>query len=318
MSEPTPRRFILLRLGYCHLKNARGFKLLCQAVQAEHMETANIQEAAAIPCDILWIPFSYVPPMAFPSAKRIVYGPHNFVFPFGGWMKLDMCADPRVYYNCLSDWNKKVTARCLEGTSANYPLCTLPFPVDTEDFRPKTIEKSLDCFIYFKNRRPEHLDIVLETLRKLSLDLGRGLSYVVLKYGSYKEEDYKNVLAAARYGIWVGRHESQGFALEEALSCNVPLVVWDAAKMGDEWNESVGRPEYGEEEGAHAATSIPYWSGECGLVVKEASELLTAVRVMNVLYTTYCPRDFVLRELSPRACAARWLEASAPSKIGPA
>jgi hypothetical protein len=284
------------------------------------METTNIQEAAATVCDVLWIPFSYVPPMAFPNAKRIIYGPHNFVFPFGGWTRLDLRGDSRVSYNCLSEWNRGVVRKSLEGTAANYPLCTLPFPVDTEDFRPKTIEKSLDCFVYFKKRRPEHLEAVLDTLKRLSIDLGRGLSYVVLKYGSYKEEDYKDVLAAARYGIWVGCHEPQGFALEEALSCNVPLVVWDAAKMGDEWNESVSRPEYGEEEGAHVATSIPYWSGECGLVVKEADELMTALRAMNVLYTSYCPRDFVLRTLSPRACAARWLEGEAevPSKIGPA
>ena len=30
----------------------------------------------------------------------------------------------------------------------------------------------------------------------------------------------------AKFGIVLGRHESHGFAIEEALSCNVPLLVW--------------------------------------------------------------------------------------------
>jgi glycosyltransferase involved in cell wall biosynthesis len=306
--QPQPRRFILLILGYCHPKNLHGFRLMSEAARAQYVETGNVQEAVSTPCDVLWIPFGYLPPILFAGARRIVYGPHNFVFPTGKWLVADWSDYPQASYNCLSEWNRAITAKCLEATPARYELSALPFPVDVNAFRPSAAEKELDCFIYVKKRRPEHLACVLEVLKEVGKSLGKDLAYRIINYGEgatkYKEEDYKAVLASARYGIWVGRHESQGFALEEALSCNVPLLVWDVKQMGDEWNERSGRSEY---DGDYPATCIPYWSSECGLVVKEADELSTAVRAMNTLYATFRPRDYVLRRLSPIMCAMEWL-----------
>ena len=39
----------------------------------------------------------------------------------------------------------------------------------------------------------------------------------------------------AKYGIILDAHESQGFAIEEALSCNVPLLVWNTKFMSQEY-----------------------------------------------------------------------------------
>ena len=62
-------------------------------------------------------------------------------------------------------------------------------------------------------------------------------------------------IANSKYGIILDAHESQGFAIEEALSCNVPLLVWNVSSMS-------------QEEGGNyqhiPATSIPYWDKRCG------------------------------------------------------
>ena len=77
-------------------------------------------------------------------------------------------------------------------------------------------------------------------------------SYRIFKYGSYKEEDYINYLQTCKYGIWIGTHESQGFGLQEVLSCDVPLLVWSVTNMNQQENWR-GAPDV-------KATTIGYWS----------------------------------------------------------
>ena len=71
-----------------------------------------------------------------------------------------------------------------------------------------------------------------------------------------KEDDYVECLKNAKYGIWVGRHESQGFALQEALSCDVPLLVWGVTNMNQQHNWK-GCPDV-------PGTTIPFWDNRCG------------------------------------------------------
>jgi hypothetical protein len=58
----------------------------------------------------------------------------------------------------------------------------------------------------------------------------------------YKEADYTHALRTASWGIWLGQHESQGYAFQEALSMGVPLIVLDATSMRDEGGGCPGGP----------------------------------------------------------------------------
>ena len=58
------------------------------------------------------------------------------------------------------------------------------------------------------------------------------LEFLTIK--KYPEEEYIKYLQESKYGIWLGAHESQGFALEEALAINVPLLVWNVKYMSQE------------------------------------------------------------------------------------
>jgi hypothetical protein len=97
----------------------------------------------------------------------------------------------------------------------------------------------------------------------------------------------------------VGSHESQGFAVQEALASNVPLIVLDADCIADEINQR-HRIDV-------AATTVPYWDSRCGIkLTKPYDDVTNAIHQMKKEYGTYKPREFILDTLSPQACMKRW------------
>jgi hypothetical protein len=293
---------VLQCAGFCHNKNDIGMQLMTSSIGAEYVKTSDPTRYSE-DWDIVFVPSGYIGPEKFPNARRIIYGPHNFVFPEGKWLNLDFTADKQIFYNVLSKWNYDVHNET-SGFSKNMNMAVLPFAVDVDRFKPaesKVYER--DCFIYFKARDPNHLEYVKH------LCAAKGLTYTVIAYGSYNEEHYRHVLNTSKFGIWIGCHESQGFGLQEALSMNVPLVVWDARSMFYEMNGG-GRKQYGHLEGRYTleSTSATSWDETCGLLADEYT-IGDCIGRMAVEYGKYGGREFVVRELSAEVCMGRWLEA---------
>jgi hypothetical protein len=283
-------KVLFVRLGFVHKKNLAGFYAMC--AKSQLTEVTWVGSEAADDWDLVWIPFGAIHPSSFPNAKRIILGPHNFVFPEPPWTQVTI-QDSRAFYNCLSQWNRDVCAKL--GGAAGLDLVCLPFPID-ESFAPRVEAKVYDCFLYCKRRNSADVEYATQVLDHL------GLQYKIIQYGSYTEEEYKDTLAKCRFGVWVGCHESQGFALQEALSCNVPLVVWDVQTMGAEWNNG---PVYTGDKAELKATSVPFWDHRCGILV--CKEILKdGIGFMNVYWPTYRPREFVLENLSVTACCGLW------------
>lgn len=118
----------------------------------------------------------------------------------------------------------------------------------------KNWKKEIDCLVYFKKRPKDHLDQVLELLDK------NKLSYKVFEYGTYSNSDLKKAALNSRFGIFMSRPETQGFAAQELLSCNLPLLVWDQKKNIYDGKELSG-------------TTMSYWNQECGKIVDTYKEL---------------------------------------------
>lgn len=133
----------------------------------------------------------------------------------------------------------------------------------------------------------------------------KALKYHVFRYGSYNEEDYKNCLLMSKFMLVLDGHESQGFALEEAMSCNTPLLVVDATSMYDETNDGVYehlKPK------KLLATSVPYWSEECGIKITNPVQLSDSIDNMMANYKQYTPRNYILNTLSDKVCMERILD----------
>ncbi len=286
--------------GFCHRKNDEGIRLMTSALGIEYVNS-NEETRYQENWDFVFIPSEYITPDRFPNAKLIIYGPHNFVFPNGVWTTVNMTNNNKVYYNLLAKW---VTKYCNEVSQfeSNFNIIELPFAVDVERFKPvseKVYER--DCFLYFKDTNIEKLQKAEELCNKL------GLTYEKIIYGQYQEKRYIHILNTSKFGIWIGRHESQGFAVEEALSMNIPLVVWDPKTMFEEMVHGNMVYRQYQNKCKLEASCIPYWDDNCGIVVDEAT-IESGIRHMVEHYRDYAPRDFVVRELSPAVCMQRWVD----------
>jgi glycosyltransferase involved in cell wall biosynthesis len=180
----------------------------------------------------------------------------------------------------------------------------LPYSVDTSTFKPLSppLKKEYDCIVYIKRRSNELVNYTISMLNQ------KELTYKAFKYGSYNEEEYKDSLQKAKFMLILDAHESQGFALEEAMSSGVPLLVMDATSMYDEMDNGVNATYAHLRPKKLLATSVPYWSDECGIKITEQSELSEAIDRMLTTYQSFTPRDYIIRTLSDEVCMKRILD----------
>jgi hypothetical protein len=266
---------------------------MTSSIGAEYVES-NDRARFREDWDLVFIPSEYIGPENFPNARRIIYGPHNFVFPEGMWLNLSLTRDNRVFYNTLSNW-VKILYNETSNFEKNMNMAILPFAVDVDRFKPaehKVYER--DCFIYMKRRKHHEIEKVKAICDQLKL------SYSVITYGSYNETDLIHLCNTSKFAILLDCHESQGFAVQEIMSMNVPLVVWDAKDMFVEGYEQYrGRYQL-------KSTSITTWDDTCGIVADEGT-IDDCIKFMAEHYRDYSPRDLIVRELLPAVCMGRWL-----------
>lgn len=294
-------KFLLVD-AYIHHKNKLSIQHMARVANARLVVSANPNHFTDA-YDLVFVPSTCIPASAFPRARRIVYGPHNFVFIQEPWISSSRLFDGRCVYTLLSQWVVD-----MEATIA--PLCLpgkpIPFSVDTDLFRPDaSVPKEYDCFVYVKQRHPS---IVQSVIQQLTM---RGLRFIIVTYGSYREEDYIRILKSSKFGVWIGRHESQGYALEEALSCDCPLIVLDATTMFDYYDN--GREiNYNHLRGKLElkSTAIPYWSDKCGIRIEHPHELPAALDAITT--RTFSPREYIVETLSHERCLSRFLEIPLP------
>ena len=242
--------------------------------------------------DIIYSPSEPINTSLYPN-KKFIFGPHFSVFPDNKLLQINNIHKNSVYIQ-PSDWVVKLW---ITNNVHNYlPIKVFSFPVDTNKFSPNYTEKKeiTHIFIYYKTRTPKELTYLKSFLNY------KNISYTIFDYGKkYKENEYINTLKISKYGIWLGRHESQGFALEEALSCNVPLLVWDVKSMNQ---------EYGYNYADISATVIPYWDERCGEYFYNHIELEKTFDLFISKLETYKPREYILENLSVKKCSERFLE----------
>jgi len=230
----------------------------------------------------------------FPKTK-FIFGPQFSVFPDNNNCEISYIKPPNGVYNALCDW--VINSWKDDPVTNGLNFVKLPFGVDTEIFdEVKPIAQREKVFIYFKQRDPVELEFIENELTKM------GISYTIFNYNKkYEEKDYIDYLHESKYGIWVGRHESQGFALQEALSCNVPLLVWDVRYMTQEYMNTHIHKDY-------PATSIPYWDPKCGEFFHDQCDFMQTFTKFLQKIETYKPREFIVENLSIDACENRIID----------
>lgn len=234
----------------------------------------------------------FFPPHLFPPRCKVIYGPQFFVFPNKGHSIYRYTYDPaRFFYNTLSMWNLAVHKRVGSELTLTFAAIPMGLSMDTLSEVPPLAERK-KVMVYFKHRHPSTLEAVKQFLK------ARDVEYYLIEYGSYKDTDFKYQLKDSRFVIWIGSHESQGFAFQETQASNVPILLWDVTSMRDEF---VGRSPYGPPSGSAddlAATTANCWSDECGIRFYKIEELAAAYENMIKRLAEFSPRKTVGANLS--------------------
>lgn len=267
--------------GWIHHKNLIGMELMNSENSGIHF-SFNINPSEE--CDYLMVTDSFSSNGNF--SKGVIYGPHIDLRNNGFY---NISTNSNVYINFLSPWLKSLGDIIYPGKNT----LALQFPVDVNRFQ--TSEKNGEPVIYFKRRDRSILNRFLE--------YRKGNTYKIFDYSSrYNENDFKESIAKAPYCVWIGCHESQGFALEETLSSNTPIFVIDAKSLRDE----IGVWDNWMPEMDLKATSASYFDSTCGILSDALEfEVLFNDFINNI--DTFKPRDFVIKTLSPDACIKKWI-----------
>lgn len=179
-----------------------------------------------------------------------------------------------------------------------------PVGIDTELWSPTPARvKDVDVLVYDKIRWhrdqlvPELLDIVLRVAER------RGLRARTLRYGAYREDEFRALLARSRAMIFLCEHETQGIAYQQALASGVPILAWD---RGGEWRDPSYHPHrvrYGP------VSSVPYWDARCGLKFADAGSFGDRLDefVSALDEGRFAPRPYILENLTLERTASAYL-----------
>lgn len=271
-----------------HEKNKEGLHKMLTELKMEYKfgEMSEIEKY-----NIIFHPSQAIDTSKYPN-KKFIFGPHFSTFPTDKLNIIKNVHNNSVYIQ-PSMWTKELWEPYVK--KINLPIEVFSFPVNTERFKPdKGIEKRDRVFIYFKRRNPNELMELINFCKYKNI-----LPIVIDYVRKYEEEDYLDCLKNAKFGIILDAHESQGFAIEEALSCDVPLLVWNAKTMNQ---------EYGSKYGAISCTSVPYWDERCGEIFYDVNELEETFNKFVLKLDKYEPRKYIEENVSVEKCTERLKE----------
>ena len=276
---------------------------MCKELNFTYIECNSLDQIPT-DTDLIWSDNTVINPDSVPEKTKIMFGPGlGFVFAYPEHSIFYYNYIGKAAFNLLSTWNINVQNEFIKGPRISFVAC--PFPIDTKTFKPSLvpIEKDIDILIYFKERDDKILDNMRDILSSCPI------SIQCIKYGHYKESEYIDFLNRSKIVLWLGCHESQGFAFQECLSMNVPILCYDVQSMYEEFGSNGHKHFCHQEHRATKnlfATSATSWSPKCGEKTHNINEIPELIIKMLDSLDSYKPREFVLENLSSEACWKKW------------
>jgi len=192
-----------------------------------------------------------------------------------------------------SEWTRDFY-RDVPSLSAKSRVC--PCGVDVTYWRPTGRRKEQAAVVYWKNGEERFCEEVEAIVRRCGLEALRVRS----RHGEHRiftPTDYRDLLDGAAIAVFLSAFETQGIALAEAWSMNVPTLVWDP--RGDaEWRGRIFT----------SGSSAPYLTPATGEAFRTIDALEPALQ--RVLRSRGCfqPREWVLANMTDAVCSKRLYE----------
>ncbi len=146
--------------------------------------------------------------------------------------------------------------------------------------------KSGPIIIYDKNFSTESLSEAFAAISSLSLESR------TFTYGTFKKDEYLKALRSAPLMIYLSRSESQGIALQEAWTRDVPTLIpysgtWKS--LGHEWKDDM--------------INAPYLTDATGSFYKNKDELSQLIQTITKGSSPFAPKAYCDVHLSDLASA---------------
>tara|TARA_Y100001963_G_C6783973_1_gene451498 strand:+ start:917 stop:1762 length:846 start_codon:yes stop_codon:yes gene_type:complete len=206
---------------------------------------------------------------------NVIIGPNICVLP------IDSDVIMQQKYNKIitpSNWVANLYSKWINKNK----IIVWPVGIDTNMFKDvSSNQKEYDCLIYKKNRSDEDLNFVINTLMEFEQ------SFNIIEYGKYNEQMFLDSISKSKYSILLANTESQGIAMEEIMSSNLPMFVWDM-NYWDHRGEQYKVP----------ASSVPYWDDICGKKITKKQDFKDSFSDFLSRQNSYNPRSYIIKNLT--------------------
>ena len=235
-----------------------------------------------------------------PTDIKIIYGPGISSHPLDNdfWLK-----KPNIKHILIPcEWFKRMYDRDLP---VNIPTTVWPSGVETDLWIPTPNKVFKNSILIYDKIRWNHEEYERELIRPIYSILNKvAINIHYIKYGSYKENHFKELLKQVDGMIFLCEHETQGFAYLQTLSCDVPILAWD---RGGFWEDP---SLYPQKVKFAPVTSVPYWNETCGEKFRTIDEFEPTFNIYweKVLQQSYAPRKYILANFQLEARAKSYIE----------
>jgi hypothetical protein len=184
-----------------------------------------------------------------------------------------------------------------------------PCGVDTAWWKPAGRVNSNSAVVYWKSGDEAFCEGVEQVVRACGLE-PRRLRSLHGEHAMFNPADYRQLLDQAAIGVFLSTFETQGLALAEAWSMDVPTIVWDPR------GEAMWRGRRFE-----SRSSAPYLTPATGRLWRTLGELEPVLRGALADRSAFRPREWVLANMTDAMCSAALLkiirEGAAAAQTGP-
>lgn len=170
--------------------------------------------------------------------------------------------------------------------------------VDVDYWRPRGPKQKGKVLVYWKTEKEEFCSAVERML------IEKGYAPARITYGKYTSQEYKHTLDKCEFAVFLSRSESQGVALAESWSMDVPTLVWDPGEL------------FYRGKAFEQVSACPYLSSETGKRWKDLPELEKLLADYDSYKDQFNPRIHTVKNFSDEVCAQSLLHfISATSKL---
>lgn len=217
--------------------------------------------------------------------QRLIAGPNLVVLPTD---EPELLLSPFVdKYVVNSEWTYQLYVQSLPELKPK--LFIWPAGVNTDYWAPLSdVKKLKKVLVYSKISEDPLLSDVITILKNFGFDV------LHLKYGGYSSSEFLEILRHIKFAVFFSESESQGLAMIEAWSCDIPTFIWNKGSI------TISGQDY-------QCSSAPYLSEKTGFMFRGLDEFRALFDRFDDIINRCSPRRWVLENMSDMICADKML-----------